>query len=84
MLTDVLMPNHDGIEVALGLRARQAPIPIVVMTGGSAGLDVETLILSARVRRRRGARQAVHRGGAARLVRETPAGGARRATARGT
>ena len=47
VITDVLMPEQDGIEVVLGLRARQAPVPVVVISGGGVGLDIETLITSA-------------------------------------
>jgi DNA-binding response OmpR family regulator len=34
VITDMLMPNSDGIEMILGLRQTHPKIPIIAMTGG--------------------------------------------------
>jgi len=34
VLTDVLMPGKDGIELVLELRKTQPELPVIVMTGG--------------------------------------------------
>ncbi len=43
VVTDVLMPDMDGIEILRALRAGPAPPCIVVMTGGSALLGRDFL-----------------------------------------
>ena len=47
VITDVLMPERDGIELVLGVSASEARVPIIVMSGGGMGLDVETLVSTA-------------------------------------
>lgn len=47
VVTDVLMPERDGIEVVLQLATRERRVPIIVMSGGGTGLDVETLVSTA-------------------------------------
>lgn len=47
VITDLLMPERDGIEVVLGMTARESPIPVIVMSGGGTGLDLETLVSTA-------------------------------------
>lgn len=47
VVTDVLMPERDGIEVVLQLASREPRLPIIVMSGGGTGLDVETLVTTA-------------------------------------
>ncbi|MEO5957881.1 MAG: response regulator [Opitutaceae bacterium] len=34
VITDMLMPNSDGIEMMLGLRQTHPQLPIIAMTGG--------------------------------------------------
>lgn len=34
VLTDILMPDMDGIELLMTLRARQPGIPVIALTGG--------------------------------------------------
>lgn len=47
VVTDVLMPERDGIELVLQLASRDPRVPIIVMSGGGTGLDVETLVTTA-------------------------------------
>lgn len=34
VITDVLMPQRDGLEVVMDLRKTQPTLPVIVMTGG--------------------------------------------------
>ena len=40
ILTDVFMPNCDGIELLRSSRLRRAGTPVIAMSGGYAGLDM--------------------------------------------
>jgi CheY-like chemotaxis protein len=37
-ITDVLMPEMDGIEFILGMKARNPALPVIAISGGSADL----------------------------------------------
>jgi DNA-binding response OmpR family regulator len=37
-ITDVLMPEVDGIEFILGMKARNPDLPVIAISGGSADL----------------------------------------------
>ena len=39
VITDVAMPNMDGLQLCRELRDRHADLPIVIMSGWSAGVD---------------------------------------------
>lgn len=45
VVTDLLMPNMDGIELIMALRERQCGIPVVLMTGGMS--EARTIIRDA-------------------------------------
>ncbi|HIJ86298.1 MAG TPA: response regulator [Desulfuromonadales bacterium] len=40
VITDVVMPHHDGFEVILALKRQVPPVKVIAMTGGGAMLDI--------------------------------------------
>ena len=49
LITDIVMPEQDGFGVILQLKSTQSKLKIIVMTGGTAKLDVDNLMLTARL-----------------------------------
>jgi CheY-like chemotaxis protein len=47
VVLDMLMPNRDGLEVLMAIRARPDPVPVLAITSGGS-LDAELLLRSAR------------------------------------
>ena len=47
VITDVVMPEKDGLEVLTALKQRGSTVRIIVMSGGAARLDPHTLLKSA-------------------------------------
>jgi DNA-binding response OmpR family regulator len=43
VITDLHMPNKNGLEVIMELRALSPSVPIVAMTGGGRSKDIELL-----------------------------------------
>lgn len=43
VVTDILMPDGDGIELISNLRKRENPPPVVAITGGGMMLDCSSL-----------------------------------------
>jgi CheY-like chemotaxis protein len=43
IVTDIIMPNKEGIETIIEIRARDAKIPILAMSGGGRVGNVEFL-----------------------------------------
>ena len=48
VITDINMPDMDGIELIRALRGREPPLPVVVMSGGGT-FDKRLLLDSARM-----------------------------------
>ena len=48
LITDVVMPEQDGIGVLRALRARASKLKTIVITGGSLKLQVDDIVLTAR------------------------------------
>lgn len=47
VLTDVIMPDHDGIKLVAEMKRQQPEMPVVVMSGrGRADLSVDSLSLA--------------------------------------
>ena len=46
VVTDVFMPECDGIEVLRALRARRPDLPVLVISGGSPMIDVDFLLVA--------------------------------------
>lgn len=46
LITDLCMPNSDGIELLMGLRKLRSRIPIIVMSGGVGG-DSDAMLRAA-------------------------------------
>jgi len=44
VITDIFMPEQDGLEVIMELRQQFPDIKIIVMTGGGAKLDIGHLL----------------------------------------
>jgi CheY-like chemotaxis protein len=44
VITDIFMPEQDGLEVIMELRQQFPDIRIIVMTGGGAKLDIAHLL----------------------------------------
>ena len=51
VITDVVMPEMDGLEVITAIKRKFPDTRIIVMTGGSAKLDKNILIETAQVMR---------------------------------
>lgn len=49
VITDIVMPEMDGFEVIMALRRTFPHIRIIVMTGGTAKLDLDALLSTARL-----------------------------------
>ena len=49
ILTDIIMPGMEGIELILGLRVNRPALPIIAMSGGSSALRVDALHLAERL-----------------------------------
>ena len=47
VVTDILMPNREGIETIIELRRRSETLPIVAVSGGSLTTDRDGVLLSA-------------------------------------
>lgn len=48
VITDIIMPDMDGLEVILELKKRSSPIPLIVTTGGAARLEIQELLTAAK------------------------------------
>ena len=48
IITDMVMPNLDGIELLQALKAAASATPVLGMSGGIAGCDAEILLAAAR------------------------------------
>ena len=48
LITDIVMPEQDGIGVLMELRMRSSKLKTIVITGGSLKLQVDDLMLTAR------------------------------------
>jgi len=44
LLLDIVMPDHDGFEIILRLANREERPEIIVMTGGSARLNLDFIV----------------------------------------
>jgi CheY-like chemotaxis protein len=51
IITDVIMPEMDGIEVLTALKLKKPGARVIVMTGGSAKIDKEMLMTFAKAMR---------------------------------
>ncbi|MEI6214285.1 MAG: response regulator [Desulfuromonadales bacterium] len=49
VITDVVMPERDGLEVLMSIRNRNLRTRIIVMSGGAAHLDVDNLLNTAKI-----------------------------------
>ncbi len=49
VITDVIMPEKDGLEVITGFKRIIPGVRIIVMSGGSVGLDVPYLLNMAQI-----------------------------------
>jgi CheY-like chemotaxis protein len=49
VITDLIMPDQEGIETILALRRRNEPIGIIAISGGGHGTGVNYLDLARRV-----------------------------------
>ena len=47
VITDILMPEREGIETIIELRRQQADLPILAISGGSALTERDGLLVSA-------------------------------------
>lgn len=47
VVTDILMPNREGIETIIELRRRSPTLPILAVSGGSLNTDREGILMSA-------------------------------------
>lgn len=48
VITDVVMPERDGLEVITGLKKLFPHVRIIVMSGGAARLDIKNLLRTAK------------------------------------
>jgi two-component system chemotaxis response regulator CheY len=44
VITDILMPDVEGIETIVGLRRVTADVPIIAISGGWSGIEGETYL----------------------------------------
>ena len=49
LITDIVMPEQDGIGVLMELRKMQSKLKTIVITGGSLKLDIDDLMKLAKV-----------------------------------
>ncbi len=49
ILTDIFMPEVEGIETLRALKSRGCEVPIVVMSGGAASLDSQHYLACAKL-----------------------------------
>lgn len=47
VVTDILMPDHEGIETIIELRRQDAELPILAVSGGSLTTDRDGVLTSA-------------------------------------
>ncbi|SEP79167.1 Response regulator receiver domain-containing protein [Ectothiorhodospira magna] len=47
IITDILMPDGDGIELITTLKQKNSPIPIIAMSGGRRSISLEFNLESA-------------------------------------
>ncbi|MFZ4855808.1 MAG: response regulator transcription factor [Desulfuromonadaceae bacterium] len=44
VITDVIMPHHDGFEVIMALKRLNPPVKVIAITGGAAMLDIGDIL----------------------------------------
>ena len=44
VITDLVMPHHDGFALIMSLKRQDPPVKIIAMTGGTAMLDIGDLL----------------------------------------
>ena len=49
IITDIIMPNKEGIEMIMQIRAKDATIPIIAMSGGGRVGNSDFLKMAARL-----------------------------------
>lgn len=49
IISDIIMPNVDGIELITGIRAQNIQTPVLFISGGGYNMDAEGILESARV-----------------------------------
>ncbi len=49
VMSDIIMPEMDGLEVVTGLKQISPHVRIIVMSGGAAGLEIPYLLKMARL-----------------------------------
>jgi DNA-binding response OmpR family regulator len=49
IITDIIMPNKEGIETIMQIRERDAAIPIIAMSGGGRAGNEDFLKMAARL-----------------------------------
>jgi len=49
LITDIVMPEQDGIGVLIELRKKSSKLKTIVITGGTSKLDVQNLMQTAKV-----------------------------------
>lgn len=45
VITDIMMPNADGLEVALSMREKHPDIPVIAISGGAKSMSMDFLPL---------------------------------------
>ena len=45
VITDIMMPNADGLEVALSMREKYPDIPVIAISGGAKSMSMDFLPL---------------------------------------
>jgi DNA-binding response OmpR family regulator len=43
MITDIMMPNEDGMELLMNLREKAPHLPVIAISGGSRGFSYDPL-----------------------------------------
>lgn len=43
VITDIMMPNTDGLEVVLSMRAKHSSIPVIAISGGMHAIPMDFL-----------------------------------------
>jgi len=49
LVTDILMPDKEGIETILELRIKDPALPIIAMSGGSQRTGIDVLAMASRL-----------------------------------
>jgi DNA-binding response OmpR family regulator len=49
IITDIIMPNKEGTEMIMQIRAQDATIPIIAMSGGGRAGNADSLKMAARL-----------------------------------